>query len=83
MLTAQGMSELADQLDPLEAEANHGRGIESVRWLIGLLRRGKWDEAVYFVRGEWDKISSYPAIKQLIIDAKLFTAIDFTTFAQD
>ena len=71
---------LAAGLDAMQAEANNGRGISSVQTLISYLIDGDLESAQSVAMNEWDKISSYPEIARLLIEAGIYTPVDFDKF---
>jgi hypothetical protein len=55
---------LADRLEVLQVSKNDGRGVECIRCLIFLLRRG--EDIKLSVEHDWDKIRNYPDIANLL-----------------
>ncbi len=57
-----------EQLDKLQASKNQGRGVGCVQTLIVYLRMGDLKRAKACFFNEYDKISSNPDIKELLLD---------------
>ena len=68
--------ELASRLDSLQRDANDGRGISAVRTVASLLNSGNREAASAAISSEWDKISSYPEVANLLVNEGLFTPYD-------
>ena len=63
----ENYNELADRLDESQKVKNGGRGVQTIRHIVGDLRRGDISSAKATARNEFDKIQSYPEIKEIII----------------
>ena len=61
----------ADKLQLLQGYENEGRGINCVRQLVVELRAERMVSAAAIASNEWDKISSYPKVAQMIKDLRL------------
>lgn len=59
---------IADQLDKLQADKNNGRGLNVVRDVVGLLRRGKHHEAKSRVWFDGERLEGYNDVKDFIRD---------------
>ncbi len=59
-------SALVDKLEQMEGEANNGRGVQHIKYIINSLRRGNIDEAKVDCFNQSDKFDSIPEIKEVI-----------------
>jgi hypothetical protein len=62
------MTELADELETLQASEHGGRGICHIKSVIAYLRRGQYEYAFNVYRIEGDKTHMYPHIKSFLAD---------------
>ena len=69
--------ELAEQLDNLQKPKNNNRGVSCIRGLCMYLMQDDLNAAKAVCNNEWDKISSYSDIAQVIVDNGLFVPVKF------
>lgn len=61
-------NQIANELDALQADKNHGRGLNVVRDVVGLLRRGKHHEAKSHVWFDSERLDGHDDVKDFIRD---------------
>lgn len=76
-MTKEKMTQIANELDKIQASENLGTGVDCVKTLIMFLRIGRWDSACAVAGNEWDKISSYTNIARIITEKNIFKPINF------
>ena len=64
--TDLSLPEIANQLFTLQEVKNDGHGVSCVRSIVALLHGGQLEDAIATYVNEYDKIRSYPDIKEFL-----------------
>lgn len=64
-------------LNRLQALKNNSRGISCVQTILSYLEQGEIDCACAVAANEWDKISAYQDIAELLVLTGVYTPINF------
>lgn len=82
MISKAQCVELADKLEAMVKDANHGRGMPFLNMAIFHLREGKFDEARHICMYDSDKFSCYRAkdieVRAWLNEVGLLEDIDFS-----